>query len=54
VTEPEIVRRVAHATGGRYMGAERAEEFGRRNGGDDEVVLEFVPTRITAMGGVAD
>lgn len=35
--------------GARYMGADRAEEFGRRNGGDDEWLVRFRPDRTTAV-----
>ena len=34
--------------GGRYMGAGRAEEFGRRNGVPPEFVVRVTPTRIVA------
>jgi hypothetical protein len=47
--------RLAFATriGGRYMGADLAEEFGARNGGDDEWLVRFRPERITAVTDVA-
>ncbi len=51
--DPTEVRRVATATGARYMGAERAEEFGARNGGDDEVVWELRPAKIMAFDEVS-
>ena len=51
---PELTRRVATVVGGRYMGADRAEEFGERNGGEGQVVIEFTPTRVKAVAGVAD
>jgi hypothetical protein len=34
--------------GGRYMGADRAEEFGRRNGVAPEMVVRVSPSRIVA------
>ena len=37
----EEVRRIAAATGGRYMGADRAEEFGARNGIEGELALRL-------------
>ena len=40
--------------GGRYMGAERAEEFGRRNAVPGELLVRLVPTRVHAEAGVAD
>ncbi len=41
---------VASATdiGRRYMGAERAEEFGLRNGVPGELLVRLVPTRVVA------
>ena len=54
VTDPDEVYRNALATGGRYMGADRAEEFGRRNGGPGQVVIELRPTRVTALADLAD
>ena len=36
----------ATVIGGRYMGAERAEEFGRRNGVPGEYVVRLKPERV--------
>ncbi len=52
--DPVLRRDVAARAGGRYMGAHRAEEFGQRNGGDDELVVELHPTRVVAAAGIAD
>jgi PPOX class probable F420-dependent enzyme len=38
----------------RYMGPERAEEFGRRNGVPGELVVRITPTRVIAAFDVAD
>lgn len=38
----------------RYMGPERAEAFGRRNGVPGELLVRIHPTRITGERGVAD
>lgn len=38
----------------RYMGAERAAEYGRRNAVPGELLVRLVPTRIHAEAGVAD
>lgn len=51
--DPVLTRRVATAVGGRYMGADRAEEYGERNGGSDEIVVELTPTKITAVDDVS-
>jgi PPOX class probable F420-dependent enzyme len=48
------VRRWAAVIGGRYMGEDRAEEFGRRNGVPGELLVRVRPTRITAFGDLAD
>jgi PPOX class probable F420-dependent enzyme len=40
--------------GGRYMGAERAEEFGRRNGVDGELLVRITPTKTIAQRAVSD
>ncbi|HET7665875.1 MAG TPA: PPOX class F420-dependent oxidoreductase, partial [Mycobacterium sp.] len=41
-------------TGGRYMGAERAEEFGRRNGVPGELVVRIKPTKVVKAFNVAE
>jgi len=46
--------RVATAIGGRYMGAELAEQFGRRNGAPGELLVRISPTSVTALDGIAD
>jgi PPOX class probable F420-dependent enzyme len=46
--DPAELLRVATAVGGRYMGADRAEEFGRRNGVPGELVVRVRPTRVLA------
>ncbi len=45
--------RFAIAIGGRYMGADRAEEFGRRNAVPGELLLRVTPKRIIAETDVA-
>ncbi|WP_420032387.1 PPOX class F420-dependent oxidoreductase [Streptomyces sp. cg28] len=40
--------------GGRYMGADRAEEFGRRNGVPGELVVRVRVDKVVALGDVAD
>ena len=45
--------RVATLIGGRYMGAERAEEFGRRNAVPGELLVRFRPERVFGQLGVA-
>jgi PPOX class probable F420-dependent enzyme len=42
------VLRFATEIGGRYMGARRAEEFGRRNAALDELLVRITPTHVLA------
>jgi PPOX class probable F420-dependent enzyme len=44
--DPQEVLDVATRAGGRYMGADRAEEFGRRNGAPGELVVRIRPTKV--------
>lgn len=48
------VRRFATIIGGRYMGADRAEEFGARNGVPGELLVRLRPIRVLATFDVAD
>ena len=45
---------IATKTGGRYMGPDRAEEFGRRNGVPGEVVVRISPTKVRKAFGLAN
>lgn len=47
-TDPDELVRVATEVGRRYMGDERAEEFGRRNGVPGELVVRVRPSKIIA------
>lgn len=40
--------------GGRYMGAENAEQFGRRNAVPGELLVRLVPDKIVALAAIAD
>ena len=48
------VRQWAGRIGGRYMGADRAEEFGARNGVPGELVVRLKPFRIVSAFNTAD
>ena len=48
------LRRFAALIGGRYMGAERAEEFGARNGVPGELLVRITPERVIAVSELAD
>jgi PPOX class probable F420-dependent enzyme len=47
------VRRLATIIGGRYMGADRAEEFGERNGVPGELLVRLHPSKVTAAFDIA-
>ena len=49
----EEMLRFATAIGGRYMGADRAEEFGRRNAVPGELLVHLHPDRVIATADVA-
>ncbi|MGH3611967.1 MAG: PPOX class F420-dependent oxidoreductase [Pseudonocardia sp.] len=46
--DPDELMRSATAIGARYMGADRAEEFGRRNGAPGELLVRVRPTKVVA------
>jgi PPOX class probable F420-dependent enzyme len=46
--DPDELLRTATALGARYMGADRAEEFGRRNGVPGELVVRLRPHKVVA------
>jgi PPOX class probable F420-dependent enzyme len=48
------VRAWAARVGGRYMGADRAEEYGERNGVPGELLVRVRPTRVTSEVELAD
>lgn len=52
--DPADVLDIATRTGARYMGAERAEEFGRRNSPPGELVVRVRPTKINAGFDISD
>jgi PPOX class probable F420-dependent enzyme len=49
----EELLRFATAIGGRYMGADRAGEFGRRNAVPGELLVRLRPQRVIATADVA-
>ena len=49
----EELLRFAMAIGGRYMGADRAEELGRRNAVPGELLVRLRPERVIAAADVA-
>jgi PPOX class probable F420-dependent enzyme len=47
------LRRWATAIGGRYMGADRAEEFGARNAVPGELLVRIRPSRVIAQAEIS-
>ena len=56
VTSDDIDDMLVWATriGGRYMGSDRADEYGRRNAVPEELLVRVTPSRIVARAGIAD
>ncbi len=52
--DPESSRHWAGIMGGRYMGADRAEEFARRNGIEGEWVCRLTPRNWTGIRDIAE
>jgi PPOX class probable F420-dependent enzyme len=50
----DALRQWATLIGGRYMGAERADEFGARNAVPGELLVRTAPTRVLARADIAD
>lgn len=48
------LRRWATAVGARYMGHDRAEEFGARNAVPGELLVRITPSRVIARADIAD
>ncbi|MHB1927963.1 MAG: PPOX class F420-dependent oxidoreductase [Acidimicrobiales bacterium] len=54
IDDLDQVSKGAARIGGRYMGAERAAEYGARNGVAGELLIRLHPDRVTSAAGVAD
>ncbi|MEZ0358414.1 PPOX class F420-dependent oxidoreductase [Mycobacterium sp. SA01] len=52
--DPDELLDLATRIAARYMGAERAEEFGKRNGVPGELVVRVTPTKVITAFNVAD
>ena len=52
--DPDELLEFATRIGGRYMGTDRAEEFGRRNGVPGELLVRLHATSITGIAAVSD
>lgn len=54
VDDLDEVRRWAAVIGGRYMGQDRAEEFGRRNGVAGELLVRVRVDHVTSAADLAE
>lgn len=54
IDDLDLVRAWAARLGGRYMGADRAEEYGERNGVPGELLVKLTPTKVVSAADVAD
>jgi PPOX class probable F420-dependent enzyme len=54
VDDPVQLQRWASLIGGRYMGADRADEYGRRNGVPGELLVRVRPSHVVALADLAD
>jgi PPOX class probable F420-dependent enzyme len=52
--EAEEKRDIATRIGGRYMGAHRAKEFGKRNAVSGELVVRVQPTKVNSAFKITD
>jgi PPOX class probable F420-dependent enzyme len=52
--DPDELLLWATRIGGRYMGAERAEQYGARNGVPGELVVRLPPARVSSARDLAD
>ncbi len=54
IEDPDELRRWAARIGGKYMGTERADEYGERNGVAGELLVRVTPTKIVAEKNIAE
>lgn len=54
IDDLDLVRHWATRLGGRYMGADRAEQYGARNGVPGELVVKLTPVHVVSAADVAD
>jgi PPOX class probable F420-dependent enzyme len=52
--DPDALLEWATRIAGRYMGADRADEYGRRNGVPGELLVRLRPERVVAFSAIAD
>ena len=54
IDEVDALRTSAAEIGGRYMGADRAEEYGKRNGVPGELLVKVTPVKVIGVRDLAD
>jgi PPOX class probable F420-dependent enzyme len=54
IDDLEELLKLATRLGGRYMGQERAEEYGKRNGVPGEVIVRITPTKVRFAKDIAN
>jgi PPOX class probable F420-dependent enzyme len=54
IDDLDLVRAWAARLGGRYIGVDRAEEYGARNGLPGELLVKLSPTKVISAVDVAD
>jgi len=52
--DPDELLRWATIIGGRYMGADKADDYGRRNGVPGELLVTVTPTKVNGALDIAD
>jgi PPOX class probable F420-dependent enzyme len=52
--DPAEVREWAGRIGARYMGEDRADEYGERNAAPGEILVRLTPEKVVALADVAD
>jgi len=54
ITDLPALQEAAAEIGGRYMGVERSEEYGRRNGVPGELLVRITPSKVLGVRDLAD
>jgi len=52
--DPDALLKWTTATGGRYMGEDQAEDFGKRNAVEGELLIKLTPSKVIAHRNIAD
>lgn len=52
-TDPQEVLQWATRIGGRYMGEDQAESYGKRNSCEGEIIVRITPTKVLAYKDIA-